>query len=384
MSIRFARLSAFGFIFTGMALLLTGCQGLAKIPASSTSTQTTGTVAAIRSYNGTASVGDFVTISIDSTASTISYHDISNGEAGTVSYAVDADGTYSINDPQGNVLSAYEVPGFVMLVEAAKAGPNQNTPALITAVESTPANILSFAGQNFNYLQFRTAAGGIEIGSVSVDSQGNIQHNSYSPMALIWGNGQYFDSGNFAASSITEDPSGNYFTINEQDSSKDVVFGTQNGLWAVDTGIGTILGLPKANSKNFQAGSAGTYKGIYYEKANAETGGNNFEIGSATQGTSAAVVAADGTITITDAQNNILATGTLVPVADAAYLYDGTVNTLSDPCNGLFTVRIATSTLQQDLFVAFQGNAVIFGSFQSALPGQNSNPYTYFYGVGLK
>jgi hypothetical protein len=349
MSMRFVRLSVFSFIITGVALLLTGCQGLAKIPASSTSTQTTGTAAAIRSYNGTASVGDFVTISIDSTAGTITYHDVSNGEQGTVSYAVNADGTYSINDPQGNVLAAYEVPGFVMLVEAVKAGPNQNTPALITAVESAPASILNFAGQNFNYLQFRTAAGGIEIGSVSVDSQGNIQHNSYSPMALVWGNGQYFDSGNFAASSITEDPSGNYFTINEQDSSKDVVFGTQNGLWA-----------------------------------NAETGGNNFEIGSATQGTSTAVVAADGTITITDAQNNVLATGTLVPVADAAYLYDGTVNTLSDPCNGLFTVRIATSNSQQDLFVAFQGNAVIFGSFQSALPGQNSNPYTYFYGVGLK
>jgi hypothetical protein len=47
-------------------------------------------------------------------------------------------------------------------------------------------------------------------------------------------------------------------------------------------------------------------------------------------------------------------------------------------------VRTATATSQQDLFVAFQGNAVIFGSFQSALPGANSNPYTYFYGVALK
>jgi hypothetical protein len=79
-----------------------------------------------------------------------------------------------------------------------------------------------------------------------------------------------------------------------------------------------------------------------------------------------------------------LATGTLVAVADSSYLYDGTANKLSDPCNGLFTVRTATLSSQQDLFVSFQGNAVIFGSFQSALPGQSSNPYTYFYGVALK
>jgi hypothetical protein len=65
-------------------------------------------------------------------------------------------------------------------------------------------------------------------------------------------------------------------------------------------------------------------------------------------------------------------------------LYDGTPNKLSDPCNGLFTVRIATVNSRQDLFASFQGNAVIFGSFQSALPGQGSNPYSYFYGVGLK
>ena len=71
-------------------------------------------------------------------------------------------------------------------------------------------------------------------------------------------------------------------------------------------------------------------------------------------------------------------------VADSSYLYDGTAGKLSDACNGLFTVRTATSNSQQDLFVAFQSNAVIFGSFQSALAGANSNPYTYFYGVALK
>jgi len=39
---------------------------------------------AVRSYNGTASVGDFLTISIDPSAHTITYKNYTNGETGTV------------------------------------------------------------------------------------------------------------------------------------------------------------------------------------------------------------------------------------------------------------------------------------------------------------
>jgi len=85
-------------------------------------------------------------------------------------------------------------------------------------------------------------------------------------------------------------------------------------------------------------------------------------------------VAANDAITIAGSLNNTLATGTLVAVADSACLYDGTPNKLLDPCNGLFTVRTVTVNSQQGLSVSFQGNAVIFGSFQSALPGQGSKP----------
>src|SRR5579859_7790565 len=71
----------------------------------------------VRNYNGTASVGDFLTITVDSVAYTIAYKNYTNGETGTVPYTVNADGSYAITDPQGNLLSAYEVPGFVMVVE---------------------------------------------------------------------------------------------------------------------------------------------------------------------------------------------------------------------------------------------------------------------------
>lgn len=367
------------------SVLFVACSTVAFVGCNnSSSSGSISATSAVRSYNGTASVGDFLTISVDSTTNTITYDNLTNGETGSVPYTVNSDGTYTITDPQGNLLAAYELPGFALLVEAAKAGPSQNTPALITAIETVPASISSFAGKNFNYLQFRTAAGGIEIGDVSIDAQGDITHDGYSPMALIWGNNQYFSGGTFDASSIAEDSSGDFFTITEQDSSKDIVFGTQNGLWAVDTANGAILGLPKASSKSFDPASAGTYKALIYEKANATTGAGNVETGTPTQGVGSVTVTSSGTITITDSQNNALATGTLVAVADAPYLYNGTSSELTDPCYGLFTLRIASANSQQDLFVSFQGNAVIFGSFQSALPGQNSNLYTYFYGVGLK
>jgi hypothetical protein len=279
-------------------------------------------------------------------------------------------------------LAGYEVPGFVLMVEAANAGPNRDTPALITAVESAPSSINTFAGRNFNYLQFRTAAGGTEMGTITIDAQGNTQHDGYWPFGVFSQN--LFNGGSFAASSIQEDASGNFFTISEGNGSNDYVFGTQSGFFVVDTGSGTILGLPKASSKSFEASVAGTYTAIFYEKAGAQTGQGNVETGTPTEGKGTVTIGANGLMTITDSQNNTLASGILAAVADTSYLYDGTPSTLSDPCYGMFTLRMTTGGVQQDVFVSFQGDAVVFSSFQTALPIQGYAPYTYYYGVGLK
>ena len=157
--------------------LLAGCNSTSKL----TTTTTTTTQNSVRAYNGTAAVGDFLTISIDSNTNTIAYHSYTNGQTGTVPYTVNADGGYTITDPQGNLLSAYEVPGSVMVVEAANAGPLHDSAALITAVESVPASVNTFAGQNFNYIQFRTRDGGVEIGNVTIDPEGNLTARSYDP-----------------------------------------------------------------------------------------------------------------------------------------------------------------------------------------------------------
>lgn len=353
--------------------LLTGCNSATKM---STAKQS-----AVRSYNGTASVGDFLTISIDSTAQTITYKNYTNGENGTAPYTVNSDGTYTINDPNGNLLSGYEVPGFVMMIEAANAGPLSNTMALITAVESVPASINTFAGQNFNYVQFRTAAGGTDVGTITIDAQGNVTHDGYSPFQIF--SGSPFSGGSFSASSVTEDASGDFFTINESQGA-DYAFGTASGFFVVDTGNGTILSLPKAATKTFDATTAGSYTAIYYEKANAQTGQGNVETGTPSEGKGSVTISASGVMTITDSQNNTLATGTLAAVADTPYLYNGNVDELSDPLYGMFTFRTTMAHSQQDVFVSFQGNAVIFSSFETALPIAGYAPYNYFYGVALK
>jgi hypothetical protein len=320
----------------------------------------------VRAYNGTASVGDFLTISIDSTALNITYKNYTNGETGTVPYIVNSDGTYTIGDPQGNLLAAYEVPGFVLMVEAANAGPNRDSQALITAVESAPASINTFAGRSFNYLQFRTAAGGTELGTISISAQGNVQHEGYWPFGVFSQN--LFGGGSFSASSITEDASGNFFAINES-SGNDYVFGTQNGFFVVDTGNGAILGLPQAAARSFSASNAGIYTAIFYEPS---------------EGKATVTITASGAMTITDNQNHTLAMGTLAAVADTPYLYDGTANELTDPCYGMFTFRMSTGGVQQDVFVSFLGNAAVFSSFQTAVPIGGYAPYTYYYGVGVK
>ena len=341
-----------------------------------------GPLKSVRSYSGTASVGDFLTISIDSIHMKITYKNYTNGETGTVPYSIDDDGMYTIFDPQGNLLSGYEVPGTVLVVEAANAGPDRDTDALITAIETAPASIQTFAGRNFNYIQFRTSSGGIEIGTVSVDSSGDITHGGYWPFGVV-NQQSMFNSGSFPASSVVEDVTGNFFTINESNGSQSVVFGTQAGLFAVDTGNGTILSQPKAASKTFNASNAGTYTGIFYEKPNAQMGQNNTESGTAVEGKATVTVSALGTATISDSAGNTMATGTLAAVADASYLYDGTPNKLSDPMYGMFTFR-TTANSQQDVFVTFQGNAVIFSGFSVPVPVQQNSAYTYFYGVGLK
>ena len=343
--------------------------------------------ATARTYHGTASVGDFMTITIDSTAQTISYNDASNGDSGTVPYTVNTDDTYALADPKGNLVAAYEVPNYVLLIQASKTGPNMDTPALITAVESGSISMSTFETHAYNYMQFRTAAGGLEVGSVAISTQG------IGSISAFWPYG-YYNSGNQSGSPFhtgmidltqaQEDASGTFLNVPEMGGNGfDYIFGTANGIFAVDSGNGAILGLKKAASKNFDSTMAGNYKAIYYQKTGANTGAGNVETGTASLGNATLAVDSSGKVTISNAKGHTIVQAVLTPVADATYLY-GSTGQLQDPCNGVFTFRVTSASAQQDVFVTFMDKAMLFSAFTANLPWASVGTYNYLYGVGVK
>lgn len=295
---------------------------------------------------------------------------------------MNGDGTYTLTDPHANFIAAYEVPNYALLIHAAKAGPNHDAPALITAMASTDISLSTFSNQEHNYMQFRTRAGGVQIGSINIDSQGIASTTTFWPSGLYFQGGTAFGSGTMDLRAAASDSSNDFLKLVDPGDASlyDYVFGTANGIFAVDSPNGAILGLKKATSKNFDPSFAGTYRAISYQKDGASTGANNSELGTPSMGAATITVSSAGVFTVTDEQGNTPTTGTLTPIADASYLY-GT-GKLQDPCYGLFTYRITSSTTQQDVFVTFVGRAMLFSSFTGSTV--QSGLYDYVYGAGLK
>ena len=319
-------------------------------------------------------------MTLDASTHTLSYVDHSNGDSGTAQYSVNPDGTYTLSDPAGNLIAAYEIPGYALVIEAEKTGPNHDTPALVTAVESGQISRATFASRSYNYMQFRTAGGGIEVGYLTLDGQDDVSAASYWPSGVMSGSSLFNTPQGIPGSSMVLDASGTFFTVPIQ-TSIDYIFGTANGLFAIDTPNGAVLGLQQAASKAFDPSVAGTYKTVYYEKTGAQTGSGNVETGNASLSSGTIVIGSTGDVTVRDASGVALAAGTLTPVADVSYLVGP--GELADPCYGLFTFRVTTEATQEDVFVSFQGRAALFASFTAPRTVVPGSTYDYFYGVGL-
>jgi hypothetical protein len=256
-------------------------------------------------------------------------------------------------------------------------------PTLITAVESGPITISTFENNNYNYMQMRTAFGGLDVGTANIGNSA-VQTSSYWPFGAISGGGNTpFNSSTMPLSLFTENASGTSLTGTVPDGGGSVtLFGTANGFFVVDTANGSILGLPKATSAAFNPANAGTYSAIYYQKLNVTGGSDGVETGAQSFAKATISVSSAGAMIITNPSGTVISQGTLLPVSSVPYLY-GT-GELTDPCYGLFTYRITTSTTQQDIFVSFVSGAMLFSSFEAPLPWNNSNSvYNYYYGVGL-
>jgi hypothetical protein len=358
------------------AALLTACGG-----SSGSST---------RAYQATASVGDFLTISVDSGNQTITYANHTNGQAGTVAYTVDADGAYSITTPGGGLLKAYEIPGFALVASADNTGPAASTTSLITAIQQAPVSLDWLKGQTFNYMQWRVTQGGLNVGTVAIDASSNVATTSYWPygqMQLDLGVGQNasgWSSNNFSAGSFSADPSGHFLSLTE-DGSTDTLFATQGGFFVVDNPNGSIISVPQTGTSGFAAGSAGSYRALAFTKTAAMGTGSGLETGTGTVASCAVTVSAAGRFTLQDSAGNTLADQLLQPVAATPALLASGSGQLPNACPGLFTGETTSNHIKQDVYLTFLDQAILFGTYAYDTTQIGSNPsYTYVYGVALK
>ena len=351
--------------------------------------------AAQRNYSGTASVGDFLTIAIDPNQGKLTYTNLSNNASGTVSYGVNADGSATLSDPAGHLLAVSEVPGYGIVALMNNAGSTGDQLALVTSVTQQDITAASFEGKAYNMMEFRTKGGGVGISSVAIDGSGNVAGTEFMPFNLLSGGSNNLGFNLFGPLPLPAGAPAPYLLLAlpppPDNSGNNYVFGAPNGMFLVDSEDGSMIGLPKAASPDFNSAWAGAYSLTYYQKTNANgPDGNSPEAGDVSWGVATLTLDSTGGLTLKDGRGNIMASGALSAVANTPSLYNGittngTTGELGDPCWGLFTftASLDNSSQQQQVFVAFTQGALLLSSFTTAASVTPGDDYGYFYGVGL-
>lgn len=348
----------------------------------------------LRNYSGTASVGDFLSIVIDPNKNTLTYTNLTNDATGTASYVVNADGSATINDPDGHLLSVSEVPGYGIVALMDNAGSTGDQLALVTSTIQQNVTAASFANQNYNIFEFRTRGGGVGISSISIDDTATVTGTEFMPFNLLSSGSNNLGFNIFSPFQLPSGPPAPYLKWTSPSAPPGdsmYVFGVSNGMFLVDTPDGSIIGLPKASKPDFDPSWAGTYSLPYYKKSNANgPDGNSPEAGSVSWGVATLVLDQAGNLSLKDSDGDTMASGTLNAIANTPWLYngvttDGTSGELGDPSWGMFALVDSndTNTIQQPVFVAFAQGAVLLSSFATTMPFHPGDDYDYFYGVGL-
>jgi len=369
-------------IALGLAATILACGG-----GSASTTAPPAVPAAVHTYQATASVGDFLTISVDPNTHTIDYTNHTNGKTGTVAYTVASDGGYDITTANGGLVKAYEVPGFALVANADNTGPAGTTTSLVTAILKAPVSLGWLENQTFNYMQWRTSQGGMQIGSVSISGSGNTTTSSYWPygaMQVALGVGQTpsaWSSNTFPATDFTADASGDFLTLTSGQGT-DTIFATQGGFFVVDNPNGSIISVPQAGSSAFDPSAAGTYKALAFAKTASMGGGN--ETGAGTVAGYTVTLSAAGLLTVKNAAGATLTSQTIQPVASVASLM-ATGSGQLPPCPGMFTCEVINGAVRQDVYLEFIDQAILFCSYAYDTSQVTGNPsYSYFYGVAMK
>jgi hypothetical protein len=328
--------------------------------------------AAKRTYNATATVGDFLVITVDADTKTIAYDNRTTGESGTVPYTVAGDGSYLIADPQGKLVQAYEVPGLALVLQADKHGAAHDQPALIVAFQKATLTKADLKGRELNFLQFRTTEGGMEMGHIEFDaSSGDAFGTNYRPAEPVYrpASSPYF-SLTIPAGQMSDDAATGAVNV---DTAK--IFGTPGKQLAFDLPAGSLIAFPQAASKAFDATNAGTYQAIVYSKlATLAAGGG--EAGTAQTGKGTLSISAGGHIRLVDEGGRTVVDTDLVPFEDSG-LYGQ--DKVTRPCHGMFVFQAGRSLV----FATFMQGAIAFAKFEDRSAG-GQIAYDYAYGFGLR
>ena len=344
------------------------------------------------SYQTTASVGDFLQITLDKEAHTATYLNKTNGlTARDFPYALDGKGGYAFADPNGHLRAAVELEDHALVVDVDKAGPNRDTRALAIGAATQPISLADLADRTLNMMQFRTRNGGMEVGNVVLATRGNgltVDLQRYWPRGAMANGAPPFHVGLMGTLPVQEGPGEHDFlTLAETArgvTTMDYVFKTSSGL-AIDMSNGNIVMLEQPASKDMDPASEGSYRALAYRKQGARGGPDDErEPGELTVGFLDMAVNAAGHFLAVDHDHEVLIDDDLVPVPDVSYL---TGAGKLDPARskGIFTFRTHGPTGNRDVFVIFTRTGLLFSSFTGRVPeGGGDAPYDYFYGAAVK
>jgi hypothetical protein len=337
-------------------------------------------------YNGTASVGDFLTVTIDRDASVIHWANGTNGESGQAPFTVDTDGALLVAADTGQVKKAYEIAGYGVIALDPNAGPSHDRPSPVFLWEKTAATKADFEAMAMNFIQFRNS-GAFEVGCGSIGADGStITHSGYLPEQVIFGQSQFSpnqtlpirstppaDPNTFDGVQLNDNSDGTiafqaYKTsIPGKDGNPGVLFKAGSS-WVIDVDQGSVFLLDAPTTKDWQASNAGTYHLMGWKV----TGLSSTVAGTGTFFETTVALDAAGQMTVNDPAGGAAKVVSLVPFAD-----DGDVAAVGVACNGLFTNGAGNGN--DKLVAGFVGQNLFFGS--AKLGGTTGD---FVYGVALK
>jgi hypothetical protein len=329
-------------------------------------------------YQATASAGDFITIEQDLWQAVFHYRNLTNGVTGTYSYTIPSPGNYLIDDPSGNLLSAIEIRGYALVIQAMKTGPLQDTPALIVAIPQAPITVDTEKGTALNSFEFRPGAGGFSFGFRSMDLAGNLQMGLFDLRDLILG-GLGAGTETIPWNSILPGMNGTVLRIDEGGGAFSYAFRSTTGFSALDRPGRSVLSFRRPATKDFSPSWAGTYTASIYRKAGCA--GTLPEGGTASLEDWTIVVDGSGSATFVNGSGAAMVSVTLTPLADSG-LTGFLPGQIPDACHGIFTCVLPGAAGYQRVTMAFMDQAVLFGSFSFDTSAGLS--YDYLYGMGLR